>query len=96
MEIYERVHTNMFILRSYLGLSQLDASKLAGITPSTYCQIESGERDGRLDVLEAIAVKSFGISLVGLIESDLTSSTVERAVKKYKISDGLVFLGEGI
>lgn len=43
------------VWREYRGLSQGDLAARAGISPSYLSQLESGKRDGTMEVLSAVA-----------------------------------------
>lgn len=82
--IYERIAANIRYLRAVYEMSQEELAKRAKVSASMIAKMETNIRDGRLDMLETIAVEGFGIRLSGLLEIDLKNA-VEKEIDKYKI-----------
>lgn len=63
----ENVKKNLKEIREYLGISQSELARRAGVTPSCVCQIERGKRVPILDVFIRL-VKALGVSCERLLE----------------------------
>lgn len=81
---YERISKNIFYLRNFYGLSQKELANRTGVSERIIGLMETTGAAGRLDNLEDIATKGFGITITGLIELDL-NKVLKDAIERYKI-----------